>query len=124
MSGKQTKALRLEAVERYQAGESATEICRSLGKSRQWLYKWLQRKEELGSDNGKNSELDNLTIREREVLQLIAEGHTNKEIAYLLGVTVKTVEAHRANLMSKLDTHTTASLTLFAVERGITATHE
>ena len=51
MSGKQTKALRLEAVERYQAGESATEICRSLGKSRQWLYKWLQRKEELRSDS-------------------------------------------------------------------------
>jgi len=51
MSGKQTKALRLEAVERYQAGESATAICRSLGKSRGWLYKWLQRKEELRSDS-------------------------------------------------------------------------
>ncbi len=51
MNGKQTKALRLEAVERYQAGESATEICRSLGKSRQWLYKWLERKEELRSDS-------------------------------------------------------------------------
>jgi putative transposase len=51
MSGKQTKALCLEAVERYQAGESATEICHSLGKSRQWLYKWLQRKDELRSDS-------------------------------------------------------------------------
>ncbi len=45
MSGKQAKELRLEAIERYQAGESATAICRALGKSRGWLYKWLQRKE-------------------------------------------------------------------------------
>lgn len=52
MSGKRTKALRLEAVRRYQTGESATDICRSLGKSRQWLYKWLQRKAELEQDPG------------------------------------------------------------------------
>lgn len=50
MSEKRTKALRLEAVRRYQAGESATDICRSLGKSRVWLYKWLKRKEELEQD--------------------------------------------------------------------------
>jgi transposase len=52
MSGKRTKTLRLEAVQRYLAGESATEICRSLGKSRVWLYKWLKRKEELEQDPG------------------------------------------------------------------------
>ena len=52
MNGKRSKALRLEAVQRYQAGESATEICRSLGKSRQWLYKWVHRKTELEHDSG------------------------------------------------------------------------
>jgi len=52
MNGKRTKSLRLEAIERYQAGESATHICRSLGKSRPWLYKWLRRREELDQEFG------------------------------------------------------------------------
>lgn len=63
--------------------------------------------------------LDRLTTREREVLQLIAEGNTNKEIAALLELSVKTVEAHRANLMAKLDIHDTATLTRFAISRGV-----
>jgi len=60
-----------------------------------------------------------LTDREREVLQLIAEGHTNREIASLLRVTVKTVEAHRAHLMDKLGLHSTADLTKYALRKGI-----
>jgi putative transposase len=52
MSWKRTKKLRLEAVRRYQTVESATDICRSLGKSRKWFYKWLQRKAELEQDPG------------------------------------------------------------------------
>ena len=52
MNGKRTRTLRLEAVERYESGESATIICRSLGKSRWWLYKWIQRKDELRLDPG------------------------------------------------------------------------
>jgi len=52
MNGKRAKTLRLEAIERYQAGESATTICQSIGKSRGWLYKWLQRKDELKEDPG------------------------------------------------------------------------
>ncbi len=60
-----------------------------------------------------------LTGREREVLQLIAEGHSNKEIAYLLNISVKTVEAHRANLMAKLDIHTTAELTQYSIRKGL-----
>lgn len=63
--------------------------------------------------------LERLTTREREVLQLIAEGNSNKEIASHLELSVKTVEAHRANLMAKLDIHDTASLTRFAIARGI-----
>jgi two-component system response regulator NreC len=62
---------------------------------------------------------DRLTDREREVLQLIAEGRTNREIAQLLHVTVKTVEAHRAHVMDKLNLHSTAELTKYALRKGI-----
>jgi len=60
-----------------------------------------------------------LTDREREILQLVAEGRTNKQIACLLGVTNKTVENHRAHLMGKLGIHDIASLTRYAVRHGI-----
>lgn len=66
--------------------------------------------------------LERLTTREREVLQLIAEGNSNKEIAARLTLSVKTIEAHRTNLMSKLDIHDTASLTRFAIARGLVRT--
>lgn len=61
-----------------------------------------------------------LTTREREVLQLIAEGHTNKEIAGLLLLSVKTIEAHRTRIMEKLKIHNVAGLTRYAISRGIT----
>jgi DNA-binding NarL/FixJ family response regulator len=60
-----------------------------------------------------------LTSREREVLQLIAEGKANKETAAELGVGVKTIEKHREHLMQKLDIHDTASLTRYAISTGI-----
>jgi two-component system response regulator NreC len=63
--------------------------------------------------------LARLTDREREVLQLVAEGRSNREIAQLLHVTVKTVEAHRAHVMEKLDLHSTAELTRYAIRKGI-----
>jgi two-component system response regulator NreC len=62
---------------------------------------------------------DKLTAREREVLQMIAEGRTNREIAVIMHVTVKTVEAHRASLMNKLDLHSIADLTKYALRKGI-----
>ena len=62
---------------------------------------------------------DTLTSREREVLKLIGEGYKNKEIAAELYISPKTVEKHRANLMRKLDLHTTAQLTTLAVEKGL-----
>lgn len=62
---------------------------------------------------------DQLTQREREVLQLIAEGHTNNEIAKLLLISIKTVEKHRANLMSKLDIHDVAGLVRIAVKHKL-----
>jgi two-component system response regulator NreC len=62
---------------------------------------------------------ETLTKREREILKLIAEGHKNKEIADFLCISVKTVEKHRANLMKKLDLHSAAALTAYAMERGL-----
>ena len=62
---------------------------------------------------------DGLTIREREVLQLIAEGHPNREIARLLDVAVKTVETHRTHILRKLRLDGTAALTRYAIRRGI-----
>ncbi|MGA2544440.1 MAG: response regulator transcription factor [Verrucomicrobiota bacterium] len=60
-----------------------------------------------------------LTSREMEVLQLIAEGKANKETASELGISMKTVEKHRENLMSKLDIHDTAGLTRYAISAGV-----
>ena len=62
---------------------------------------------------------DSLTARERQVLQLIAEGKSTKDVASLLGISVKTAESHRSRLMQKLDIHETASLVRYAVRRGI-----
>ncbi len=62
-----------------------------------------------------------LGSREREVVQLLAEGHTSKEIACRLKISVKTVEAHRRNIMRKLDLHSIAALTKFAVREGLTS---
>ncbi len=63
--------------------------------------------------------LDRLTSREREILQLIAEGNSNKEIAELLSRSVETVRTHRANLMEKLDIHSADEIREFALEEGI-----
>ena len=60
-----------------------------------------------------------LTDREREVLQLLAEGRSNKEVAALLDLGVSTVETHRANLMQKLNLHNTAEIVLYAVRKRI-----
>ena len=60
-----------------------------------------------------------LTDREKEVLHLLAEGRSNKEVAALLDLGVSTVETHRANLMQKLNLHNTAEIVLYAVRKGI-----
>jgi DNA-binding NarL/FixJ family response regulator len=66
-----------------------------------------------------NSKVAQLTSREMEVLQLIAEGKANKETADELGIGIKTVEKHREHLMEKLDIHDTAGLTRYAISAGI-----
>jgi two-component system response regulator NreC len=60
-----------------------------------------------------------LTDREREVLQLLAEGRSNKEVATMLDLGLSTVETHRANLMQKLNLHNTAEIVLYAVRKGL-----
>jgi two-component system response regulator NreC len=62
---------------------------------------------------------ESLSEREREVFQLIAEGHTNKEMADLLSISPATVETHRAHILQKLDLHNTAEVVLYAVRRGV-----
>lgn len=62
---------------------------------------------------------ERLTPREREVLQLVAEGRMNREIAQVLSISVKTVEHHRANLMSKLGLYSAAELTQYAIRMGV-----
>ena len=73
----------------------------------------------LQADAEASNPFERLTSREREVLQLISEGHTNKAIAQVLKVSVKTVEKHRANLMSKLNVHDLAGLIRMAIQHGL-----
>ncbi|MBI2237580.1 MAG: response regulator transcription factor [Actinobacteria bacterium] len=70
-------------------------------------------------ERGEETSYDTLSEREREILKLIAEGKTNKEIAELLYLSIKTVQAHRANLMRKLGMHDRTELVKYAIRKGI-----
>lgn len=70
-------------------------------------------------ERGLSDSYELLTDREKEVLQLLAEGRSNKEVALLLDVGVSTVETHRANLMQKLNLHSTAEIVLYAVRKRL-----
>ena len=75
----------------------------------------------LGRLTKEQTSLERLTPRQREVLQLIAEGHSTKEIAKELGISPKTAETHRTELMKELDIHDIASLTRYALRMGVVA---
>ena len=62
---------------------------------------------------------EKLTDREKQVLKLIAEGHTHKEIAEILNISVKTAIAHQTNISEKLDVHSKSDLMKFAIQKGI-----
>jgi DNA-binding NarL/FixJ family response regulator len=85
----------------------------------QVIAKRLRDKENPASDLLLRVTHPELTTREMEVLQLIAEGSANKQTAAALSISIKTVEKHRANLMRKLDIHDTAGLTRYAIQTGI-----
>jgi len=70
----------------------------------------------LSNTDGPN---DQLSVRERQVLQLVGEGHSTKKIASLLGISVKTADTHRTKLMEKLDIHQTAGLVRYAIRNGL-----
>jgi two-component system response regulator NreC len=71
------------------------------------------------ADKGIVDRYDALSERECEIFQLIAEGHSNKEIADILSISPATVETHRAHIFQKLDLHNTAEVVLYAVRRGV-----
>lgn len=71
------------------------------------------------ANKGVDDRYDLLSEREREILQLVAEGHSSKGVAELLSISPATVETHRAHILQKLDVHSTAELVLFAVRRRI-----
>lgn len=71
------------------------------------------------AEKGVVDRYDSLSEREREIFQLIAEAHSNKDIADLLSLSPATVETHRAHILQKLDVHNTAELVLYAVRRGV-----
>ena len=75
----------------------------------------------LGRRDREQTSLERLAPRQREVLQLIAEGYSTKEIAKELGISVKTAEVYRADLMKELDIHDIASLTRYAIRMGVVA---
>jgi two-component system response regulator NreC len=70
----------------------------------------------LNNSEGPNAQL---SVRERQVLQLVGEGHSTKKIAALLGISVKTADTHRTKLMEKLDIHQTAGLVRYAIRNGL-----
>lgn len=70
---------------------------------------------ELMVSGGQEDSLESLTTREREIVQLIAESYSNKEIANKLGMSVRTADTHRTNIMKKLDLHDVAALTRWAI---------
>jgi len=74
---------------------------------------------EIANSNG--GPLERLTAREREIVQLLTEGKTNKEVAVALGISIKTVDAHRANVMHKLHLHSVADLVRYAIRNQMIA---
>jgi len=107
---------------------SAQDVCRAIRevhKGKTFFSPAISRRQErihsksLDRTGVVNKKMAQLTSREMEVLQLIAEGKTNKETAAELGISLKTVEKHRAHLMAKLDIHDTAGLTRHAISTGV-----
>jgi DNA-binding NarL/FixJ family response regulator len=102
-----------------QAAEDLVQAIHEVNRGHVFLSSTVSRVVVDGYLSGEQAPLDPLAPREREVLQLVAEGKTSKEIASLLNVSVKTAESYRANIMEKLDIHETAGLVRYAIRRGL-----
>ncbi len=97
------------AGERYLSAAVATQV----------VAAFLNRKGGTERNAGPRSAFDTLSVREREVLKLVAEGYRSREIGNLLSISEKTVEKHRANLMRKLNVNSASALTAIAIEKGL-----
>jgi two-component system, NarL family, response regulator NreC len=99
--------------------EDLIQAIRDVSHNRVYLSPGISR-EVLDAFQGKSTlPVDPLSPRERQVLQLIAEGNSTKGVAAILGLSVKTAESHRSKIMEKLDIHATAGLVRYAVRRGL-----
>jgi two-component system response regulator NreC len=102
-----------------QAAEDLVHAIREVSRGQIYLSPGVSRVVVDGYLSGTRAPLDQLAPRERQVLQLVAEGKTSKEIAVLLGLSVKTAESYRTRLMEKLDIHDTAGLVRYAIRQGL-----
>jgi DNA-binding NarL/FixJ family response regulator len=126
-----------DALSRIASGASPQGLWRSLTRLLETTVHHKDRLERISHEMGRVVELaqiragahaasmpssyGKLTSREAEVLQLIAEGYANKQIAAELNISIKTVEKHRQHLMAKLDLHDTAGVTRYAISAGVVA---
>lgn len=101
------------------AAEHLVQSIREAARGRVYLSPEVSRAVVTAFQEGSELAADPLSPRERQVLQLIAEGKTTKEIADLLCISVKTAETHRTRMMEKLDIHATAGLVRYAIRRGL-----
>lgn len=111
-------------LEKQTSAESLTKAIQEVAKGHTFfspsIAKRLLRSSQTRDRDGlPQSRANCLTRRESEVLQLVAEGSTNKQIATKLGISIKTVEKHREHLMKKLNIHDTAGLTRYAISAGV-----
>jgi DNA-binding NarL/FixJ family response regulator len=106
-------------VLKNQVARDLIQAIRQVGRGEFYLSPGISRAVMEAFRNKSERPADPLTARERQVLQLIAEGKSTKDTASVLGISVKTAESHRMRLMQKLDIHETASLVRYAVRRGL-----
>jgi len=101
------------------ASQQLCEAIRTVARGELYLAPGISTKVLTRLGNRGSDPYDTLTNRERQILQMIAESKTNRDIASTLGLAVKTVDTHRTRLMKKLDIHNQTSLVKFAIRRGI-----
>ncbi|MGH9480647.1 MAG: response regulator [Terriglobales bacterium] len=115
-------ALRIGAkgfILKSHAAEELIRAVREAARGRVYLSPEVSRAVVQSYQDGTQQSRDPLSPRERQVLQLVAEGKTTKEVAGVLNISVKTAETHRTRLMEKLDIHETAGLVRYAIRRGL-----
>lgn len=114
-------------LEKQSSAEILTQAIREVARGEKYFSPSIARRMKAKNEGPQDREgrpkanAARLTTREAEVLQLVAEGSANKQIAATLGISVKTVEKHRQNLMEKLNLRNTASLTRYAIATGVIA---